>query len=112
MVVLIVYLSLAPADIAEDLPSSDKTAHFVAYGALMIWFSQLYLHRSRLAFAMGFIVMGLALELLQGALGHRSFELLDILANTAGVTLGWVLGVSLFAGWLRRAEHWLRQRMA
>ena len=33
--------------------------------------------------------MGVGLEFVQGALGHRSFELADMAANALGVLAGW-----------------------
>jgi glycopeptide antibiotics resistance protein len=60
----------------------------------MFWFAQLYqTTRARLAYAAGFIAMGISLEFVQRALGYRSFEVLDMLANSAGVLLG--LGATL-----------------
>ena len=63
----------------------------VAYGVLMAWFCQLY--RKRILYAAGFILMGVVLEVIQGQLGYRSYEVLDMVANTLGVLLGW--GVAL-----------------
>jgi glycopeptide antibiotics resistance protein len=45
----------------------------------------------RIPYAAGFIAMGIALELLQAWLGYRTLEALDMVANTAGVLLGWGL---------------------
>jgi glycopeptide antibiotics resistance protein len=58
----------------------------------MFWFSLLYLRTpTRAAYAAGLIVLGVGLEFVQGALGYRSFELLDMTANTTGVMLGWAV---------------------
>ena len=54
----------------------------------MFWFSQLY--ASRIFYAIGFTAMGIALELAQGWLGTRQYDLVDMLANTAGVLAGWL----------------------
>jgi VanZ family protein len=92
----IVWLSLTPAPPEVDLSYGDKLGHFAAYGLLMFWFSQLYLQtRTRLAYAAGFIAMGIGLEFLQGLLGYRSHELLDMLANALGVLLGWAAALVL-----------------
>ena len=60
----------------------------LAYAALMFWFCQLYLNK--ILYGAGFIAMGVALEVLQGMSGLRSYEMLDMLANAAGVILGWL----------------------
>jgi len=41
--------------------------------------------RRRLGHAAGFIAMGIALEFLQGMTGYRTFDVLDMAANAAGV---------------------------
>ena len=84
MVAAVVWGSLTPSPPAAG---NDKVGHFVVYGVLMFWFAQLYARR--LPFAAGFIALGIALEFAQGWLGYRSFELYDMLANGAGVLLGW-----------------------
>jgi VanZ family protein len=86
----IVWLSLTPAMPDLDIEHGDKLGHFAAYGLLMFWFSQLYLQRkARIAYAMGFVAMGIGLEFMQGQLGYRSYEVFDMYANTLGVLLGW-----------------------
>ena len=87
MAAALVWLSLTPRPLEIDLESGDKLGHFAGYCVLMFWFAQLYARR--LPYAAGFIAMGVALELAQGRLGYRSLELYDMLANTAGVLLGW-----------------------
>jgi VanZ family protein len=89
MVAAIVWLSLTPAPPKVDIESGDKLGHLAGYGVLMFWFAQLYLRR--IPYAAGFIAMGIALELLQAWLGYRTLEALDMVANTAGVLLGWGL---------------------
>jgi len=91
LVATIVWLSLAPTTPKVDLDHGDKLGHLAAYGLLMLWFALLY--RTRLRYALAFIAMGVALELLQGWLGHRTADPLDAAANTLGVLLGW--GVAL-----------------
>jgi VanZ family protein len=86
----IVWLSLTPAPPDIDIAYGDKLGHFAAYGLLMFWFSQLYDKRkTRIAYAAGFVAMGIALEFIQGALGYRTYEVFDMYANTLGVLLGW-----------------------
>jgi len=86
----IVWLSLTPSPHEVDIEHGDKLGHFAAYGLLMFWFAQLYLERNaRIAYALGFIAMGVGLEFLQGYLGYRVYDVFDMYANTAGVLLGW-----------------------
>jgi VanZ family protein len=85
----IVWLSLTPRPPHIDVAYGDKLGHLAAYGLLMWWFAQLYLARkARVAYALGFIAMGVGLEIAQGALGYRTYEVIDMYANTLGVLLG------------------------
>jgi VanZ family protein len=69
-----------------DAGYGDKLGHFAAYGLLMFLFCQIYARR--IAFALGCIAVGIALEFLQGMTGTRTFDVVDMLANAAGVLLG------------------------
>ncbi len=56
----------------------------------MFCFCLLYPRRStRIAYALSWIGMGVGLELIQGALGYRTYEVFDMFANTLGVLIGW-----------------------
>lgn len=94
MVLLICFLSLIsnPPGIDIELKYIDKLGHFFSYFILMTWFSQLYqTSRSRLFYVLFFIFMGIILEVLQGLGGIRYFEYSDMLANSAGVIVAWVI---------------------
>jgi VanZ family protein len=92
----IVWLSLTPSPPQVDVAHGDKLGHFAAYGLLMFWFSWLYAaKRTRVAYAVAFTAMGVGLELLQGQLGFRNYDVLDMVANTLGVLLGWTAALAL-----------------
>jgi len=84
------YLSLTPKPPQIDLGISffDKISHFTAYAVMMGWFMQLYqATRTRLFYALGFVCMGVAIEILQGMGTARMFEYADMLANSLGIVL-------------------------
>ena len=89
MVAAIVWLSLTPAPPKIDFRESDKVGHLLGYGTVMFWFSMLFSKRARILYAAGFVAMGISLEFIQGELGYRSYEPLDMVANSLGVLLGW-----------------------
>ena len=91
LIALVVYVSLIPALPSIDITAADKVAHVFAYATLTLWFLQLYPAERRAMLVIGFIMMGVALEFLQGLTASRSFEYGDIAANTGGVVLGWLL---------------------
>ena len=89
LVAMIVWLSVTPRPPDLGIEHGDKLGHFAAYGAVTFWFGQLYARlATRAAYATGFIAMGVALEFVQRALGYRSFEVLDMVADAIGVVLG------------------------
>jgi VanZ family protein len=96
MVAAIVWLSLTPSPPKVDFKESDKVGHLLAYGSLMFWFCQLYAtKKTRILYGIGFVAMGVTLEFIQGALGYRTYEVFDMLANTLGVLLGWAAALVL-----------------
>ena len=87
----IVWLSLTPSPPQIDVQFGDKIGHFGSYGLLMLWFAFLYPGlRARALYAIGFIAMGVGLEFVQGSLGYRTYDTMDMAANSVGVLLGWV----------------------
>ena len=92
-VVLVVYLSLTPEPIDMGRIDDVKVGHLLAYGWLVLWFSQGYRSlRARAAVAIGFALMGVALEYAQGVTGYRTFAYSDMRDNVFGVGMGFALG--------------------
>lgn len=88
LVAAIVWLSLTPQPPRVEALPSDKAHHLLAYFCLMYWFAQL--HRRRWPLALACLTLGAGLEGLQGLTVYREASVLDMLANTAGVGLGWL----------------------
>jgi len=94
---------------APKLPFVDKLAHLVVYLLVMAWFAQIWSSwRALSAHACFLVLLGVALELLQGASGHRSAEAVDAVANAAGVLLGTLTARTPASGLLARLEARLR----
>lgn len=108
LVALVWFLSLTPKPPELGFRLWDKLNHFIAYAGLMGWFGQLYpRHSSRTVYAVGFIVMGIAIEIFQGMGMHRVFEYADMLANTSGVIIA--LTIIYLKG--DRILYWFEQRI-
>ena len=85
----IVYFSLIPnPDINAQV--SDKLIHFLAYGLLMGWFSQLYARYDYFKIALRLFLMGISLEVLQSFTDYRSIEFFDAVANSSGILIAWI----------------------
>ena len=90
VVVIIWILSFLPGAVMPDVPGSDKWHHALAYFVCMFCWGQWFtIPVQRLKLAAIFIFMGALIECLQGLTDYRSFEWLDMLADTVGVMLAW-----------------------
>ncbi|MCW8918813.1 MAG: VanZ family protein [Gammaproteobacteria bacterium] len=111
-VATVVLLSLISQPPEVPLRYGDKWGHLLAYGVLMGWFVQLYQRRGMLLLhALFFVVLGVALEFLQGYTG-RYFEYADMAANTGGVALGLALAFTPWQSLLLRWESRLAGSVA
>ncbi len=91
LVMLVIWLSLTPHPIEIQVENGDKLGHVAVYAALMFWFAQLDTrHRMRLAYAIGFVLLGVALEFAQRLTDYRTFEVADMGADAVGVLFAWI----------------------
>ncbi len=108
LVVAICVLSLMPESAGEDATrpeGADKVEHVLAYGLLMFWFAHLEPEKQgRIRLAAGITGMGIALECLQGLIGHREFSVADIAANSVGAIAGWAAAPPRVPDALRHLE--------
>jgi glycopeptide antibiotics resistance protein len=109
LVALVVFLSLWPEPPQPlDFAQSDKFAHVIAYIVLMLWFANIYpLRPHHLRLSVGFLAMGISLELLQGLSAHRTFSYIDIVANGFGILIGLALAKTHLSTCLFRLDTWL-----
>ena len=108
LLITIIYLSLTHSPPTADVPGFDKIGHFAGYLSLMLWYAWLYQRRWHSPLALAFILLGVAMEYVQAATGYRHFEYADMLADGAGVLVGWLLGGTRLAGALQALERrWL-----
>jgi VanZ family protein len=94
LVALVVYLSLIDA-LARGggvHRLSYGISHLLAYGVLMLWFLNLYPVSRRPWIALGLFALGVGLEGFQGLTADREPGVVDAIANTIGIGLGWLLG--------------------
>jgi VanZ family protein len=105
LVAAVIYLTLTPSPPHIDVLTHDKLQHGLGYLCLMLWFGQLYKPARHLQLAVSLIFLGIVLEVLQGVSGLRQFEFLDMLANSVGVLIGWLLNRTLLGTLLLRLEQ-------
>ncbi|KVW95622.1 hypothetical protein ABW22_09775 [Thiobacillus denitrificans] len=83
-------VSLMPPALGDDSGHADKLVHLFGYALLMFWWAQL-VTRQRWKLAVAVVLFGIAIEGLQGLTPDRQPDLLDALANSSGVLLGWLV---------------------
>jgi len=93
IMISIATLSLWPAHHLPNVPGTDKTHHFIGYGALMFP-SALKQPKYLFAIALSFIAFSGAIELIQPYV-NRYGEWLDMLANAVGLICGWLLAKTI-----------------
>ncbi|MCX9155738.1 VanZ family protein [Niveibacterium sp. 24ML] len=108
LVALVGVFSLMPKPPEVPGDPGNWSGHLMAYGALGAWFARLLLQgRERLRAALLLIGMGVLMEVLQGLSGYRTFDLLDMFANTCGVLLGMLAAPPRLPSGLPMLERWL-----
>jgi VanZ family protein len=108
--ILVFTLGLMPGselDSKLSLPYLDKLLHFSGYFALGIIFHQLLDRPPRALLIKGFVI-GLIIELLQTQVPGRSYETLDLLANTLGMLCGLIFSGRVFQNGFKKLERLYR----
>jgi VanZ family protein len=85
--------------------NTDKWLHGVTFLVLSFWFAGLYAVRSFWRVALGLLVFGVVIELMQRMISYRSADLIDIAADVAGIIVGLLIGLAGAAGWCLRLEN-------
>lgn len=91
---LCIVLSLIhPPQVGIDVPAGDKIGHFLAYALLSAWSVLIFEQpRSHLLSALSLVLLGIAMELAQGAFtSDRLMDVDDGIADALGVLIGQLL---------------------
>ncbi|MHB1214234.1 MAG: VanZ family protein [Thiobacillus sp.] len=88
-IVVTLVVSLTPPLLDENGGHTDKIVHLCGYAVLTFWWAQLVTER-RWRLAAAVVLFGVMIELLQGLTPARQPDVLDALANSGGVLLGWL----------------------
>lgn len=83
---VVVWTSLAPVDPGATpvLPLSDKWLHALAYTVLGFLVTLAMRTRRPVLVLSSIVALGLALEVVQGQTGYRTYDLIDLLADGVG----------------------------
>jgi VanZ family protein len=109
MVLVITVACLLPARELPGVGMSDKTEHFLAFGAVAFWFGSIVVRRDLHWVALAVVGFGSLIEVAQGAMGlGREADWFDVLADMLGVLIGAVLVLTPLGRW----PHWVETRLA
>lgn len=114
MVIIATVASILPAHHLPPPPAglSDKHEHFIAYGAMALWFAGSFPRRRYWLIGLALFLLGVSIEEAQGLMGlGRQADLYDVIANTLGVIIGLLLGLAGLGGWAQRIEAWRLRRL-
>jgi len=111
LVFFTVYICLSPnPPDTSSVQFGDKIVHMGGYLCLFLWFAQIYKRKYHYLPVVGLTLLGIFIECAQGMTEYRSFELLDMLANTSGVLFGWIIASTSIANVLMKVELLLTPR--
>ena len=88
LLALVTYLSVLPKVDTPNFDHSDKVLHFVAYLGVTVW-AYFGFPKANWKLVLFVITWSVGIELVQWQMPSRSFDLLDILANSLGSLAGW-----------------------
>lgn len=102
-VLLVIFLSLIPSAAISTGMHSDKLAHFLAYGVMGFLAYVSVESRHNKAYLFVFVIaLGVVLEFFQLYLPGRSASFFDIIANTVGTIIGYLLAWAVINGILHK----------
>lgn len=104
-IIAILYGSLSPVEASLQASVNDKVQHVCAYGITMA-FGVLAFRQHTMSLYIGLLIMSAGIEIIQPYVG-RHMSGLDLLANSVGLALGWLLSANLI--WLLKSDvRWLK----
>ena len=104
-VALAMYLSLAPITAIRVPDWNDKIEHCLGYFLLTFWFCGIYPRSHYWKVGLAMLGMGVLVEVLQGAMQlGRQADLMDIVADIAGIVPAVLLALTPLGRWPRWVE--------
>lgn len=84
----------------------DKWLHGITFALLAVWFAGQYRRQAYWRIAAGLLAFGMLIEACQRAVGYRTADWLDVVANCSGIGLGLLAAVAGVGGWALHVESW------
>lgn len=103
-VLAVIVLGVIPITTSPLTYGMDWVIHFLEFMVLMTWFGGVASPGRHFYVAIGLVLLGVLIEVSQAMNIFRSFDLKDIVANTAGVVAGLLLVRTWLRNWCYRCE--------
>lgn len=107
-----VFAAMAPMPARSLLEVNDKVVHATVFLCFMVWFSAFFRPRLWPLLFLALVGYGILIELLQGLTVARMADPKDVVADTVGLVLGWLLAAAGLSRWCEVVESWLVRRRA
>lgn len=104
-----IVVALMPGS-AVPVKYNDKLLHALGFVFFMVWFCGLVRPRHMVWVALSLLLYGLLMEYLQSLSPVRQAEGLDLVADSVGILLGWLLSLAGLRHWPATLESWLPTR--
>ena len=102
---------LAPAKYVEIPSLNDKVEHATGFALLVLWFCSIYQRRRHWMIALYFLLFGVFIEVMQGAMNWgRHSDIHDVYADAAGIVIGITLALTPLSRWPRWIEALLAKK--
>ncbi len=99
--------ALSPVQSLMPVSMNDKLVHALGFLFFMLWFGGVFQVRFAPALVVGLASYGILIEVLQSFTPTRQAEFPDLVADLAGILLGWALSAAGFSRWCATLESWL-----
>lgn len=104
-VIAALIVCILPARMVEVPGVNDKFEHALGYVLLTLWFCGIYPRRKYWAIALGYLLFGILIELLQGAMNWgRHADIHDVYADAAGIAIGLIIALTPVGRWPKWIE--------
>lgn len=100
-------VALLPGPAAAPFSYNDKAMHALGFMGFMVWFCGLVRPRHTVWVALALLGYGVLMEWLQSFTTVRQADVFDLVADAAGILLGWLLGLAGLRHWPVWLESWL-----
>ncbi len=99
--------ALSPVQSLVPVSMNDKVLHALGFLFFMLWFGGVFPVRVAPLLVVGLASYGIFIEVLQSFTPTREAEFLDLVADLAGILVGWALSRAGFSRWCATLESWL-----